>query len=57
MGLVAEKGQSGEGAVDVFGDLVETGVMEAIELGPEISFGDAYNFEFVDPEVSLAEGE
>ena len=56
MGLVTEKRQGWESAVDVFGNLVETGVVEAIKFGPEISFGDAYDFELIEPEGSLAGG-
>ncbi len=54
--FIAEKRQGWKSAVDVFGDLIETGVVEAIKLGPEISFRDAQDFKFVDPEGSLAGG-
>jgi hypothetical protein len=41
VGLVTKKRHGREGSVDVFGDLVKTGVVEAIELGPEINFRNA----------------
>jgi hypothetical protein len=57
VGLVAEERECGECAVDVFGDLRETCVMEAVEFGPEVGFGEGGDVEFVEPEVALTESE
>ncbi len=57
MSFITEKRQGRKCAVDVFSDLIETGVVESIKFGPKISFRDAYDFKFLDPEGSLAGGE
>jgi hypothetical protein len=55
--LVAEERECRECAVDVFGDLRETCVMEAVEFSPEIWFGKGGDVEFIKPEVALTESE
>ncbi len=57
MGLVAEERECRECAVDIFGDLCETCVMEAVEFSPEVGFGKGGDVEFVVPEVALTESE
>jgi hypothetical protein len=57
VGLVAEEGQCGECAVDVFADLRETRVVEAVEFCPEVRFGQGRDVELVHPEVALTESE
>lgn len=53
MCLVAEKRQRRKRPVDILPNLIETCVMKAIKLCPEVVFWNADDIEFLQPEISL----